>query len=314
MKIVLSTEDLNSYGFWVLTPGIVLERFKKNPIVTLNHDQWSMSVGKINDIRIESGQLVGEIEFDEDDEKGKELKRKYDKGYMNGFSVGIRVLTWSEDTAYIKEGQTRATVVKCELMEIAAATIPSNSNAVRLYSEDGSIINLSANSLGTIIPEIKKENEMKQIALLLGLSADATELEITNKIAELKEAKENKVVIVTGSEEKAGLTAMFIALGESKGVIVADNKADFEKLFATDANLAIKMIDVASKQIEVPKVEKQEVTLSALLEKIGKGSDASTKEATWETLSDEAKIKLREEKPTEYKKLYAAYYGVVPVI
>jgi HK97 family phage prohead protease len=317
MKVVLSTEDLNSYGFWVVTSGIALERFKKNPVVTLNHDSWSMSVGKINDIRIEYGQLVGEVEFDEMDEKGKELKRKYEKGYMNGFSIGIRPLTWSEDTEYIKEGQTRATAVKSELMEIAAATVPSNSNAVRLYDENGTIVNLSANSLGTIIPEIKKENKMKEIALSLGLSADATTEQINAKIAELTAVKETvnpeaKIIVAVG-DDKVALTAMFIALGESKGVIVADNKAEFEKLFALDSKLAIKMIDVVASKLNAPVETKQtDVTLSALLAKIGKGDGATTKETTWETLSDEEKVKLREEKPTEYKKLYAAYYGFMP--
>ena len=315
MKVVLSTEDINSYGFWVLTAGVLLDRFKKNPVVTLNHDKWNMSVGKINNIRIEAGQLVGEVEFDEGDEKGKELKRKYEKGYMNGFSVGIKVLSWSEEQKHIKKGQTRATVVKSELMEIAAATVPSNSSAVRLYGADGEVLNLSAESIENLIPEIKSENNMKEIALSLGLPKNASEQEITAKIAELK-AKKQEVKTTDEKTDTTRLKAMFISLGVSKGVINDDNKDHFEKLFAKDADLAISTLDLMADKKPEEKEEKQEtqnteVTLSALLEKLGQGGNLK-KEDTWETLPDEDKIKLRDEKPSEYKKLYAAYYGFEP--
>jgi HK97 family phage prohead protease len=319
MKVILSTEDINSYGFWVLTAGIILNRFKKNPVVTLNHDKWNMSVGKINNIRVEGTQLVGEIEFDEEDEKGKELKRKYEKGYMNGFSIGIRVLTWSEDKKHLKEGQIRATAMKSELMEIAAATVPSNGSAVTLYDADGEVINLSAESLKNIIPEIKKtDNKMKEIALSLGLPENATEQEINAKIAELKAKQEQQ----SATPDTKSLAAMFLGLGVARGVITDENKADFEKLYGLDAELAVKMVDiVANKKVttqekpeEKPNETKdkgQQVTLSALLEKVGKGGEAK-KEATWETLSDDEKIKLRGDKPEEYKKLFAAYYGYEP--
>lgn len=320
MEVVLSTEDLNSYGFWVLTAGIMLGRFKKNPVVTLNHDRWNMSVGKINNIRVKDGQLIGDVEFDEEDEKGKELKRKYEKGYMNGFSVGIKVLSWSEEKQHIKEGQTRATVVKSELMEIACATVPSNSQAVKLYDQDGEVLNLSADSLKNLIPEISKtENNMKEIALSLGLPENATEQEINAKIAELKAKQEQQ----SATPDKASLAAMFIGLGVSKGVINDDNKSDFEKLFNLDAELAVKMVDlVAAKQVKETKEQEEktgetqqphQVTLSEMIEKMGKGGGAR-KEADWESLSDDEKIKLRDEKPEEYKKLYAAYYGFVPIL
>lgn len=310
MKVIFSTEDLNSYGFWVLTLGIMLDRFIKNPVLTLNHDTWNMSVGKINDIRIENGQLVGEVEFDEGDDVGKELKRKYEKGYMNGFSVGIKVLTWSEDPMYIKEGQSRATVVKSELMEIAAATVPSNSNAVKLYDADGKILNLSANGIGEILPQIKKGNNMKQIALSLGLPETATEKEINDKIAELKAKREAE----TNSPQTGNLAEVFLSLGTSKGVINDKNKDDFKELYALNPTLAIKMLshlEVKKEEkpgtTETPKVE----TLTSLIEKLGNAGQPKV-EKKWAEMSDQELETLRETNREAYIKLFSEHYGFAP--
>jgi hypothetical protein len=46
---------------------------------------------------------------DEEDEKGAELKRKYEKGFMRGFSVGIDVKETSSDNALLRQGQRRET-------------------------------------------------------------------------------------------------------------------------------------------------------------------------------------------------------------
>jgi HK97 family phage prohead protease len=307
MKVVLSTEDINSYGFWVLTSGIMLDRFKKNPVLTLNHDTWNMSVGKINDIRVENGQLVGEVEFDEGDDQGKELKRKYEKGYMNGFSIGIKVLTWSEESMYLKEGQTRASAIKSELMEIAAATVPSNSNAVKLYDADGKILNLSAIGIGEILPQIKKESNMKQIALSLGLPENATEKEINAKIAELQAKREAE----TKAPETGNLAEVFLSLGTSKGVINDSNKEDFNELYKTNPTLAIRMLShFEAKKEEKPSAQKTE-TLTSIIEKLGNAGTPKT-EKKWNELSDQELENLRENDRAAYAKLYTAYYGHAP--
>ena len=37
-EFLISDESTNSYGFAVLTSGINLERFKKNPVMYYNHN------------------------------------------------------------------------------------------------------------------------------------------------------------------------------------------------------------------------------------------------------------------------------------
>jgi hypothetical protein len=317
----LSTEDLNSYGFWVLTSGIDLDRYEGNPVITLNHDTYEMSVGKMNGTKKENSALIGEPEFDEGDDIGKRLKRKYEKGYMNGFSIGIRVIEWSEDTKFIKPGQTRATVVKSELMETAAATVPSNSSAIRLYDADGSLINLSQVNLNTIVPEIQKNDiptinkngkSMKKIALSLGLPETATEQEINAKIAELQAKKETE----KNAPETGNLAELFLSLGTSKGVINDKNKEDFKELYDLNPTLAVKMLS----HMEVKKEEKpantetpKTETLTSLIEKFGNQGQAKT-EKKWADLSEKEAEELRENNKAEYVKLFTAHYGFEPKI
>ena len=109
MTAVFHTEDLNSYKFWILLAGMNLSRYKKNPVLLYSHNGEIMSIGKVNNLRIENNQLVGEVEFDEDDAIGKELKRKYEKGYMSGFSIGFRPVEISDDKKYYKKGQVFST-------------------------------------------------------------------------------------------------------------------------------------------------------------------------------------------------------------
>ena len=89
---ILSDQSVNCYGFIVLTAGISLEGFKKNPVMLYNHvrsNDPAEVVGKWNDIRKEGVKLLGEPEFDIDDELGKKLSGKVEKGYINAPSISF---------------------------------------------------------------------------------------------------------------------------------------------------------------------------------------------------------------------------------
>jgi HK97 family phage prohead protease len=304
MKAVFNTEELNSYGFWVLTSGIDLARFEKNPVVTYMHNTYEMSVGKITDLRIEGQNLVGEVEFDEDDELGRKLKGKYEKGYMSGFSIGFRALTWSDMSEHLKQGQERPTVLACELMEIAVATVPSNASAVKLYDTSGVVVNLSAvDDINKLVPKIKIKTDMKEIALSLGLPDTATQEEINAKILSLMTKSEGTPISV------------FEMLAASRGVLTDGNKADLLKLYELDQNLALSFIDHLGKPATAiePAAAPESVTLSSLLALV-KNTDASGVKKNWESLTDAEKIKLRADNPATYKEMYASHYGFEPKI
>ncbi len=303
MKAIFHTEDLNSYGFWILMSGLDLSRYKKNPVLLYNHDGSIMSVGRVNNLRVENNQLVGEVEFDEQDPIGKELKRKYEKGYMAGFSIGFKPVEWSDDEKYIKQGQRYSTVIKSELYEISATNIPSNQNAIKMYSADGLQLNINSNETLLKYQLNKKTKQMKEIALSLGLSADATEQQIVEAIGKLKAEAEN------AKETKAKLTETVLSIGKDKGVVNAENEADFKQLANTNPELAMKLFAQQKSEQKAP--QEQETKLSDV---INQNSRPAAKAKKWDELSESELQELREKNLKEYKRLFAEHYGYEPVI
>ena len=49
---IISDESVNADGFVIQTKGIRTERFKKNPVMLLNHDDYSLPIGRWENIRV----------------------------------------------------------------------------------------------------------------------------------------------------------------------------------------------------------------------------------------------------------------------
>jgi HK97 family phage prohead protease len=155
MKGLFHTEDLNSYGFWIKTDGIDFNRYLKNNVLLSQHD-YEKVIGVVTGLEVVDGRISGNVDWDDEDDDAKKIKRKYEKGFQKAFSIGVEILETSTDPLLIKPNQTRATVTKCNLIEISAVTIPSNQNAVVFYKE-GKVVNLSAvGEIENLLPEIKE--------------------------------------------------------------------------------------------------------------------------------------------------------------
>lgn len=76
-EVIISTEAVNSYGTRVLTSGIDLEQFKRNPVLLWMHrrafDGQSMPIGKIDNLRVEEGKLIGTPVFDQNDDFARKI-------------------------------------------------------------------------------------------------------------------------------------------------------------------------------------------------------------------------------------------------
>jgi hypothetical protein len=255
MKATFSTQDINSYGFRVITAGIILSRYLKNPVITSEHDIKRMSIGKALGLSVENNNLVGDIEFDLEDELGKALNRKYEKGFMNGFSVSLSVIKfdWEKDIPELMES---------ELIEITAATIPSNENAVKLFNDKGEIVELSYFN--------KNLKDMKKIAILLALAENATEQEIEKAVGELKAfaaAKEAEVQSLSAQlkavkdVERAEKTARLeLALNNPKKNLSDAQKSDYKKLAENDIDTVISIVNNLSEAASLHTIPGQRST------------------------------------------------------
>lgn len=256
-RIVISDESLNCYGFWILTSGIVLDAFNKNPVMLWNHNRdesgsvnAQLPIGYWKDLRVEDGKLTAEPVFDETDEFAVRIKKKYEAGVLNACSMGFRVIEWSEDPKMLKQGQTVATVTKCLLLEVSICDIPANANAtVVLYDSDNKIINLSGLPGSAIGPKVNIKMP-KEIALKLGLDENASPQDVMNaiqskdeEIASLKSEKatlEAKVKSYEDFEAAARKQEAVTLLDEAvrSGRLDANSRPKFERLFELDHDSA----------------------------------------------------------------------------
>jgi HK97 family phage prohead protease len=321
---ILSEESINSYGFRILTSGIDLTQFRKNPVMLWNHTRpWRdtedviLPIGHWENLRVEEGKLLGDACFDMEDPFAAKIAGKVTRGVLKACSVGIEVLEHSDASEHVVIGQTRSTVTRCRLREVSITDIPANANAVSLYDEKGNMIELTAESVDCVIGMInnnsnKNEKNMKLIALKLGLNENATEAEILAKVQELQAsqekltAKENEIAALKAAAQEAEkktieklvndaivakkLTAdqkaHFIAIGEKMGV---------ESLRTTLASMngAVKPTDLLS----------------------GKSSGASANpDKKWADFSAKELEALREEDRDAYVALYEKEYGFKPKI
>lgn len=257
IKLIWTDEQLNSYGFWVLSSGIDMKRFNKNPIMLFNHHRsWEgktdeiLPIGRWENHNVdENGIMTAEPVFDTKDAFAAKIADKVSGGFLSACSIGIRIIEVSEDKKFLKKGQTRPTVTKCELREVSIVDIPSNPNAagIVLYDDNDKVISLSDGDDTGLLRLIKTTNKnMKEIALKLGLPESATEDEVLAKlndqasqIATLKTERDNAVAELKTFKEEA-LTARkaeansLVDAAVKEGRIDASQKDNYLKLFEVD--------------------------------------------------------------------------------
>ncbi len=210
-SIVLNDEAiLNSYSSRVMTAGIDLVRFLKNPVMLFSHERHKAPIGKWTNIRKEGGRLLADPEFDAGDAEAMELKRKWDAGYLNGASIGVgKPIKFSAEIDHLLPGQEAESISHSVLYEASIVSVPSNEDCLSF-----------AGSAVVTIPTLTRANfTMTEEQLqLLGLSADASPDQIT---AELKRLR--------GVEVEVALSA-----AEAKGIVTADNKESMRTVATAD--------------------------------------------------------------------------------
>ncbi len=253
---VVSDESINSYGFRVLTDGIDLAQFKKNPIMLYMHQRNTYRptgdevIGRWENIRKEKGKLLADAVFDEANEFGKKIAEKVKGGFIKMASIGILKKETSTEKKHLKSGQTRATVTKSILHEISIVDMGGNDNALKLYQENGDDFEIETLNLNTT----NNMKDLKQIAAALGLSVDSDETAVLSAIATLKLDKDKATVELAAlnkKEEDAKKASAKKTVEEAavKLKLEGDAKSSFEttylSLFEADydnANKAIKTL------------------------------------------------------------------------
>ena len=194
---------LDDYSQRIVVDGIDLARFSKNPVLLFMHHYESYPAGRITEIRKEGSKLVGEVEFDMNDEFSARVGRKYADGFMNGFSIGVLQKEVSEDESMLLQGQRKGTISKSELYEISCVSVPSHEDAIVIrttnkekenellrsvfYQErDERIGNWELENFVSLKSKLEPAMDLEKLATRLSLSKDkADEKSILSEVDKL---------------------------------------------------------------------------------------------------------------------------------
>ncbi len=246
-RFILNDEKAqNSYGFQIKTSGIGLGRFTENPVMLDGHNPSNLSViGTWKDIKTEKGRLTAETAFDMEDDNAKTIAGKVERGVIKGCSMGI-----SFDRKNLNYDSGALILSECELLEASIVAIPSNANALRLYSNGELMSETDVKALCLSVAKNKNKfnkSDMKQVQLsvavlvALGLenTKEVSESDINTAVLSLQKAKKETEEKLKLSEEKvtayakkekeakeAKITEM-VTLAVNNGQITADKKQSF---------------------------------------------------------------------------------------
>ena len=321
-EVIISTSGLNCYGGRVLTSGIDLTQFQKNPLLLWMHrrsfDRDAMPIGRIDNLRTDGDRLIGTPVFDQNDEFAKKIESKWENGYLRMASAGIEIIEPSDAPEHLLHGQTRRTITRCRLEEVSIVDMGGNDEALQLYDRSGKVLKLAAgednDALPLLAPEKKddpsgtapdgKDNNQtnkstqsmnKEILQLLGLSETATEQEAVGALRLLKE-KADKVETL----QLASITAVVDgAIAEKR--ITADKKEHFVNIGKAAGIDSLRTTLSLMQPVRKP---------TEVIRQTDAPRDDEPK--TYAKLSDvpaDQLEKLREERPQDYERLYKAEYG-----
>ena len=286
-RVRLTNDTLNSYGYRVLTDGVDITQYERNPILLYMHNRGK-AIGLIKDIRKEKDEITGELAFDEATELSSQCKKQWDFGSLRMVSIGFEIIETSEAAELIVPGQRYATVTKARLVEVSLVDIGANNDAIRLH-KDGQLITLSEGG-DCPLPRLnhkptnnQPQMDIKTLALTLGLPETADEAAVNAKLAELKTANDD-VENIRRENEQLKLSQVTAAVDAAIAAkkIPAEKKQHFLDL---GKSVGIETLNATLDAITpAPK-------LSGTLQTEPAGDDLP-KKGPWELRMDEIRAKL----------------------
>ena len=309
---VLSDESVNSYGFRILNAGMDLSAIQKNCPLYFNHQTWDIPCGHVENIRLKDDKILGDIIIEGGNELEKEFIRKIENGDIKGCSLGIDPKEWSDDPMMLSEGQTVPTLIKCQPYEVSLAPLPGNKNAMAMRNGND-MITLSAGKKYDFIPDLNTQTDMKELALLLGMNANSTELQLCDALRPILLKAKNADAMQKVIEENVteGLTpeqkAFFVTLSKT-------NIADAMQFLTLNKTAPATEGDKEQEAAKAPVVEvKKDVKVSDLIKT---GANAAALElakdgkGSFDYLQRHNSVELqriKSQEPEKFKELVADY-------
>ena len=130
MAFVVSTDEVDRHGDTIAVEGWHFDSYMRNPVFLWAHNYARPAIGRALEVWKEPHELLARVEFAPTD-FAQEVASLYQGGYQKGVSVGFRPLKY----ALRRDPQTGAFLgidfLEQELLEVSAAPVPANQNALR---------------------------------------------------------------------------------------------------------------------------------------------------------------------------------------
>lgn len=326
--MIISTSRLNSYGSRVITAGIDITQYVKNPVLLWMHRRSfhegnPLPIGRVENLHFDGDALKGTPIFDVNDPFAKQVADKYENGFLKMCSAGLDIIETSVDPQHLLPGQTRATVLRCKLTEVSIVDIGSNDDALQLMNS-GQLLTLAAGEASEALPllELTKAAEKtdnpdgekpedninnnsnnkrmkKETLQLLGLPETATE-EQAHEAVQLLKNKADKAQ----SMELAAITAAVDQAVKDKRI----TEAKRDHFMELGKSVGVQQL-TATLECMPPATK----PLNLINQTNGSNGQPAGGHQTYAKLSDVPADKieaLKAEQPQEYARLYKEEYGV----
>lgn len=297
---VMSDESLNSQGFRVMTGGIDLSQFEKNPVMLYGHDDEILPIGRWENIRVEGDRLLADAVFDQEDEFSKKVESKVEQGIVKCCSIGFRAMEFSDDPEKLLAGQRYETVTKALLLECSICAIGANRNAMALFDEKGERMELTEErmlSIGfkklTVRKDKNNENMTEEQIKAIQEENKTLKEQMAEQAEELKQLRE----AAAASHEKAISDAIEGAVTD--GRLQESERESWSKLMHADYESAKKVLDGLQKR----------QSLSELMK--GAQQKGKYEGKSWKELDKSGQLsEMKAEDPEGFKALYKSTFGV----
>ena len=314
-QFIINTENVNSYGYRILTDGIDYAQYMRNPVVFFMHERdgygnkGSEVIGRCTRLYKEGSTLIAEVEFDEQDEFAKKIAGKVERGYIRMASMFAEIKEVSTQPQHILEGQVYETVTACKLVEISIVDIGGNDNALKL-SKDGKPFQLKK-----IVTNTSNNMDIKVIALALGLGENTKEDTVLSALHSLKTDKEKaeaevvalkKTISETRTAEATTLVDKAVQLGLIPQALKESQLKQFEADF--DGQKAVLSKLVADKEAENTQQGKANTVREVVLGAGAKPTGTANENFDYLQKKNPERLRaLRDKEPEEYARLAKEY-------
>jgi HK97 family phage prohead protease len=143
VKGYISTRDVDHSLDLVVPEGIIIDVFKKNPVILWNHNNSNAPIGKCVNLVVDDYGVLATIEFADTDE-AQDIKKLVRGGFLSAFSIGFipLVSVTKKDRSFQTEnlalkskypeyqGDAERIIKSWIILEASIVVLPDNPNAI----------------------------------------------------------------------------------------------------------------------------------------------------------------------------------------